>query len=103
MCIFFPPIRDGCGLFEEPETGPPAVGHFYSFFSSPPEDSSEQRRVETLGRREPPLHLRHRDFVLGRRAQEREAAGNGAEDVGGRRGHDAVLAHNGAVVPAADT
>ncbi len=60
----------------------------------PSQYSSEQRRVEALRRREPPLHLGHRDFVLGRRAEEGEAARHGAEDVGGggHEGHEAAVA-----------
>ena len=51
--------------------------------NSPPEDSSEERGVEALWGRQPPLDLRHGHFVLGRRAQQREAPRHRAEDVGG--------------------
>ena len=58
---------------------------------SPPEDPSEEGGVEALWGRQPPLHLRDGDFVLGRRAEEGEAPRHGAEDVGRRRAHDPVL------------
>ena len=57
----------------------------------PPEDSSEERGVEALWGRQPPLDLRHGHFVLGRRAQQREAARHRAEDVRRGRAHDPVL------------
>ena len=52
--------------------------------NSPPEDPSEERCVEALRRCQPPLHLGDGDFVLGRRAQQREAPRHRAEDVCGR-------------------
>ena len=47
----------------------------------PPQNSSEQRGVEALGRCQPPLHLRDGDLVLGRRAEQGQPAGDGAEYV----------------------
>ena len=63
--------------------------------NSPPEDPSEERCVEALWRCQPPLHLGDGDFVLGRRAQQREAPRHRAEDVRRRRAHDPILdVHN---------
>jgi len=47
----------------------------------PAQNSSEQRGVETLGRRETPLHLGDGDLVLGRRAEQRQTTGHRAEQV----------------------
>lgn len=63
--------------------------------SSPAENPAEERGVETLGGREPPLHLPDRHLVLGGGAEQREAAGHGAEDLVGIRhpSDQAVLVH----------
>ena len=48
---------------------------------SPPEDSSKQRRVEALGRGQPPLHFGDGHLVFRGRAEEGEAPRHRAEDV----------------------
>lgn len=58
--------------------------------SSPSENSSEKRRVETLGWRQATLHFCHRNFVFRGAGEETEPAGNGAEHV--RRGAHVHLA-----------
>lgn len=50
---------------------------------SPAEDSAQQRSVEALGGRQAPLHLPDGHLVLGVGAEQREAAWNRAEDLGG--------------------
>ena len=60
---------------------------------SPPQHSSQQTRVQTLRRRQPPLNLPHRHLVLGGGGQEGEAARDRAEDVSRRHGqHGGLLA-----------
>ena len=54
-------------------------------FKLPSEDSTKKRSVETLGGRQPPLDLRHGDFVLGGGGEKREPSRRGAEDVCGQR------------------
>ena len=41
----------------------------------PPQNSSQQRRVQTLRRRQSSLHFAHRHFVLRCRTQQRQASG----------------------------
>ena len=59
----------------------------------PPENSTKKRGVETFRWREPALDLCNCDLVLGGGGEEGEAAGDGAEDVGGQGGHHQVLLH----------
>ena len=61
------------------------------FSLGPPEDSTKERSIETLGRRESPLDLRYRDFVLGGGGQEGEAARGGAEDLVSKLGSDLTV------------
>ena len=49
----------------------------------PAQDSPEQRGVEALWGREAALHLGHGHLVLGGGAEQGEAAGHGAEHLGG--------------------
>ena len=72
-------------------------------YHSPPEDPSEEGGVEALWGRQPPLHFRDGDFVLGRRAEQGEAPRHGAEDVGRRRAHDPVLDVHDVVLPMPDS
>lgn len=66
-----------------------------SWSSLPAEDPAEERGVETLGGREPPLHLPDRHLVLGGGAEQGQAAGHGAENLVGIRdpSDQAVLVH----------
>ena len=59
----------------------------------PPENSTKKGGVETFRWREPALDLCNCDLVLGGGGEEGEAAGDGAEDVGGQGGHHQVLLH----------
>ena len=60
------------------------VNEIRARLDSPPKDPSEERGVEALWWSQPPLNLGDGDFVLGCRAEEREAPRHRAEDVGGR-------------------
>ena len=57
----------------------------------PSEDSTKERGIETFRRRESPLDLRYRDFVLGGGGQEGEAARGGAEDLVSKLGPDLTV------------
>ena len=54
----------------------------------PAQDSAEKGGVEAFGRRETALHFGHRYFVLGRRAEKRQATRHRTKDVVGRRGQN---------------
>ena len=47
----------------------------------PPQDSTQERGIETLWGGQPPLDLRHGHLVLGGGGQQRQSARGGAEDV----------------------
>lgn len=67
--------------------------NFFQFFAQLPaavfalrsaQNAAKKRGIETLGRREAPLHLANGHLVLGRRREQREPAGHRAKGV--RRG-----------------
>lgn len=49
---------------------------------SPAQNPSEERRVQTLGRRQSSLHFAHGHLVLRSRTEERKTTGNRTEQIG---------------------